>query len=296
MPRKVDPAKIAHGAELYRSGKTFKEAAAIVGMDPESLRLALRRRGVEARPRSERPGNTRLALPVESIVADYMDGMSEKAVAEKYGVSRNVITRRLREQGIERRGPQLASALHAATLTPAQHRAKTRSAHDAIRGMERSEEWQCNIARGRERVGYGGRTSPGTDLLCTALDTRGLEYIREKAIGRYNVDIALSAYPVAVEVLGGNWHGAKTIHAQRTPYILNRGWHLVFIWNTSRTIIKPEAVDHIVAWAEELRVNPPSIGQYRVLRGNGELITAGQADDDDFPLVPPTIRDLDLRP
>jgi len=52
MPRIVDPAKINHATELYASGKTFKECAAEVGMDPESLRLVLQRRGVKARPRS----------------------------------------------------------------------------------------------------------------------------------------------------------------------------------------------------------------------------------------------------
>lgn len=290
MPRVVDPTKIAHAAELYATGKTFREAAAEVGMDPESLRLILRRRGVIARPRAGRPAHNRHACPdVDDLTRRYVAGESEKGLASHYGVSRGVIKRWLEDAGVGRRGIAAANMLHLMTLTPEQRSAKAAAAHDAVRGKPLSDEHAAKIAASRERTQYGGRPSTGTEWLCEALTAAGIEHAREKAVGRYNLDITLSTYPVAVEILGGNWHTSKPTHAVRTPYILNEGWHIVFVWNTKRCKIGPAALDYIVAFAEQTRLNPPAVSQYRVIRGDGQLGASGGADDDDFPLVPPSV-------
>lgn len=293
MPRPApDPAKIDHAAELYASGKTFSEAAAEVGLNSETVRLALRRRGVEARPRSERPGSRRIDPPDQKFVNRYLGGESENALASSYGVSRTAMQRWLREAGVERRGVEESQALQRATLTPEERRRKVAAAHDAVRGRPQTEEFRQRVAAGRERVGYGGRSSPGTEVLSELLTERGVEHVREKAVGRYNVDLAFSGVPIAVEVLGGNWHGSKPIHARRTPYILDRGWVLVFVWDLKRCKIGPAAADYLITLAEEARRDPSLVGQYRVIRGDGELVAGGSVDDDEFPLVPPSVRGL----
>lgn len=293
MPRPApDPAKLDHAAELYAAGKSFKEAATEVGLHPESVRIFLKRRGIEARPRASRPAHNRIDPPDSDFIDQYISGVSEKELAASYGVSRPVMSRWLGEAGVKRRSIKEANALRMASLSDDQRQRIVMAAHAAVRGKRQTERHREKIALARERVGYGGQTSPGTDRLANLLTERSLEHVREKAVGRYNVDIALSAYPVAVEVLGGNWHAAKPIHAKRTPYILDRGWHLLFVWNTKRCEIGAKAADYIVAFAEETRINPPSIGQYRVIRGDGQLIAAGQADDEDFTLVPPPVTDL----
>ncbi len=289
MPRKVDPAKIAHGAHLYASGKTFKEAAAEVCMDPESLRLILRRAGVVARPRSTQPAWNRKPVP-KDVARRYLEGQSEKGLGAEYGVSRAVIKRWLGELGVERRGPSEAAGVFLAQTTAEYRAAKADAAHAATRGVQMSEEHAAKIALGRERSGYGGRTSPGADRLSEMLTEAGIEHIREKAVGRYNLDFALSAHPVAVEVLGGNWHSSKSIHAVRTPRILNAGWNILFVWDTTKYRLCPRATDYLIAWAERLRVNPPQVCEYRVIRGDGQLAAVGKADDDEFPLVPPSVR------
>lgn len=297
MPRVVDPAKLAHASKLYASGKTFKECAAEVGMDPDSLRVALKRRGVIARARSERPGNRpRIEPPSDrNIVADYLAGMPEYAIARQYGVARNVVRRWLTEAGVQIRGRSEAGQTRQDQLTPEQRSANAAAAHAAVRGVRRSEESCAKTAIARQRAGYGGRPGQGHEAFCSMLEDRGAEYVRELAVGRYNVDVALSAYPVAVEVLGGNWHSHKAIHRVRTPYILDRGWNLVFVWDLKRCQISAEAADYVIAFAEQTRIDPPVIGQYRVIRGDGELFAAGHADDDDFPLVRPSVRGLNVR-
>jgi hypothetical protein len=118
------------------------------------------------------------------------------------------------------------------------------------------------------------------------LAERGIDSIAQRAIGVYNVDLA--ALPVAVEVLGGGWHSIKTVHAERTPYILDEGWHLVMVWDyEGRSSLGPGAADYVVAFLDEVRRNPPATCQYRVISGQGKLLAACGREDNEFPLVPP---------
>jgi len=289
MPRPLDPAKMKYAAKAYASGKTFQEVAAELGMNKESLRVALIRRGIEPRPRSG--GHNRLPNP-GGVAGSYLGGESEQSIGDRLGVSRTVVKRWLTEAGIERRSVQTASGLHSSTLDATTKLSKVSAAHAARRGNTNSEEHMVKVAREKERVQYGGRTSPGTDKLCEMLRLRDIEHLREKAVGRYNVDIALRATPVAVEVLGGNWHGSKPIHARRTPYILDRGWNIVFVWNAKRCEISAVAADYIVSFANEIGADPSPVSQYRVIRGDGKLCAVGQRDDDEFPLVPPSMSDI----
>lgn len=288
MPRVADPAKIAKAAELYLAGQTFKEAAAEVGMDKNSLRLILKRRGIEARPKVGRPSPSKLPIPADLVDLYVRTGWSEKRLAELHDVSRMTVRRWLEDAGVERRDRKAANRLHLSTLSPEQRSAKAAAAHDAVRGSRRTDEHAEKIARTKELIGYGGPVSPGAERLCAELHRRRVDFRRETAVGRYNVDVTLRAHPVAVEVLGGNWHRAKPIHAVRTPSILNAGWHLIFVWDTRRQPLGIGAVDQIVALAEAASVDPAALREYWVIRGDGKLIASGRADDDEFPLVPPS--------
>ncbi|MFZ9633405.1 MAG: response regulator, partial [Alphaproteobacteria bacterium] len=44
------------------------------------------------------------------------------------------------------------------------------------------------------------------------------------------------------------------------------------------------AADYVITYLQELRRNPPAVGQYRVISGSGELLAAGSADGDQFTL------------
>lgn len=290
MPRKVDPAKIAHATELYTSGKSFRETAAEVGMDPESLRLTLKRRGVVARPAGSggKPAWNKMALHGAEIAEAYRAGESEFALAKRLGVARGVIRRHLLEEKVDVRGASASQLLRNANLTPEQRAARAAAAHDAVRGVRLSEEHLMRMAQSKEAAGVGRRISRHEELLNGWLQEHGVELVREKAVGKYNLDFAVG--PVAVEILGGNWHAYRASHAQRTPYILNQGWALLFIWTIRRAPLCAEAGEYVIAFAEEARRNPALRGQYRVIRGDGKLTASGCADDDEFPLVPPSVR------
>jgi very-short-patch-repair endonuclease len=178
-----------------------------------------------------------------------------------------------------------AGLSRAAKMTAEERLRQAAAAHAAVRGTSQSEELLVRRALAKQRKGR--YDSPGEMLLGEALSDRGLIVVPQKAIGKYNVDLAVA--PVAVEVLGGGWHSTKRSHATRTPEILNAGWHLVFVWNHegSSALSVNAATDYVVAFLQEVRRNPPTVGQYRVISGSGQLLAAGSAEDDEFPLVPP---------
>ena len=102
MPRKLDPVKMAYAAELYASGKTFQQVATELGMNPESLRIALKRRGIKARPNWCRSAGSLSQAP-NGLADAYLAGASELTLSQEYEVSRGVVSRWLREAGVVRR-------------------------------------------------------------------------------------------------------------------------------------------------------------------------------------------------
>jgi very-short-patch-repair endonuclease len=115
----------------------------------------------------------------------------------------------------------------------------------------------------------------------TWLDERDIPYIREMAIDKYNVDFALDG-PIAVEILGGEWHGTrkKTLrHSERTPQILDAGWLLLFVWATPAFPLTPTCADYTVALLKEASRDPSLIGEYRVIRGDAQLLARARAED-----------------
>jgi transposase len=294
MTREGFEAKMRHAHEQYMTGRTLADVAAELGMHRADLGKSFHRRGLAIRPRGWNGGPNRLDMPTDDIVSRYSDGESVKAIAEHFGVSRGVIHRRLTEANVTPRGASEATTLVAARQTSEQRANQVRAAHEAVRGSRHTEPWLESVARTRERRGEHG-VSPGTDRLCGFLADDGILFTREKAVGRYNVDVALSSHAIAVEVLGGTWHARRPVHAQRTPYILNRGWDMLFVWDTKRVPLDVRAYDYLVGWSQEPGRNPSAGGEYRVVRGDGQLVSTGRHDDDDFTLVQPSVRGLDRR-
>lgn len=276
MPAPLDPAKLDYAIELYLAGKPVQEIATTAGVSVTRFHRERVARGVPSRKTRE--------LPIADIASAYLGGASELALGKQYGVSRNVIARRLAEAGVQRRGSSEAGITRAAKLSAADRKTQAAAANRAAR-MRRVPQIQKH-RRALDLELAGQAQSSGEAELHQLLADRGLMATRQRAIGVYNVDLAL--LPVAVEVLGGGWHAVKTVHAERTPYILDEGWHLVMVWDyEGRSALGPGAADYLVTFLEQVRRNPPATCQYRVISGQGEVLAARGREDDEFPLEPP---------
>lgn len=276
MAAKTDPLKLDDAIERYLAGEPFVEIVATTGVASSVLHRERTRRGI--------PPRRIKAMPSADIAAAYLAGESEYSLGLRYGVARGVIRKRLLDEGVVLRDMSTAGKVRARRMTPEERAAQASAAHEAVRGVQQADAQLLSRAAAREAKGLCD--SPGELFLMGELQARGVKPIPQKAIGKYNVDFAVA--PVAVEVLGGGWHFTKRHHAVRTPYILDQGWCLLFVWNhEGRSALGPGAADYLISYLEEIGRDPSMIGEYRVIAGGGEFLAAGRAEDDGFPLVPP---------
>lgn len=285
MTRKWEPPNGDDLIKRYRSGESIGSIARNLSVSSKAVNNFLRRNGVEIR--------SKVIQSIPGLVERYQSGESVKSIADSTGVARTVVQRLLIAEGIHPRGQVEANRLLAAERTPEQHRANTQAAHAAVRGRPQSAEHRVRIAVARER----NQTSASPAELLLAEWLKDLGPTPQKAVGPYNVDLAIG--PVAVEVFGGHWH-SHGHHAARTPerarYILDQGWLLVVVWVTAKHRLQRPVADHLRSLVQQASGNPSLAGQYRVVWGDGEDATAACPDLNHLALVPTIRRGADSGP
>ena len=264
----------------YVAGESMEVACyGVRGLSPVRLKIVLTERGIY-RSKSERYGRASVsrsefarikrALPEAEICARYLSGESEKALANAYGIVRSTVRLCITNAGITPRNRSESMYLRMSQTSPEDRRALAASAHEAVRGRIRPvEELEKSAITRQDRKRH---TSPQEFVLRDLLAKRGIETIHQQAIGPYNAD--LGAFPVAVEIFGGNWHASgthKIRHPKRTRYLFDRGWNVIVVSITRNRIdLSESATDEVVAFIERSRSDPSFRRQYRVIRGDGK--------------------------
>lgn len=221
---------------------------------------------------------------LDHAVTLYMSGQSALQVNAATGVSRGALRRELLSRGVEPRGRSAAALNRASKMTPAERLNQAAAAHEAVRGRKVPHDERCKSALGRQR--NPPAMSEPEARFADWLAERHVPYGREVAVGPYNLDFAIGA--VGVEILGGEWHADKKArHSRRTPYILSGGWSLCFVWSTINHPMTAAAAEHVIAYANKVSRDPSALGEYRVIRGDGNLIASGRCEDDEFAGIPP---------
>lgn len=301
MPRPRRSANLGHAIQVYETtDRGYQSIAKEFQVSYRLLRDALIERGTLRDQRAanrlarERGEATRVAkrggpLPDGDICAAYNAGMSEAELARTHGVSRDVIRRVLERNEVKRRTVAEALQLVQDARTPEEKARNAEAAHAAVRGRHWTFAQKCTHANSR----HGKRTAVAAELLYDAwLRLRGIHTIPQFAIGPYNCDLA--AEPVAVEIFGGNWHGSgkhAATFAERAHYILNEGWCLAIVWvDQSRQRLSEASADYLAALIEQARRDPSLRGQYRVIWGDGQVVSTAGRELDDFARVPPRRR------
>lgn len=245
----------------------------------EGATLAVQAKGAEWRSQRGQKGAPKreMKLPIsdEELAQRYINGESEKALAEALHASRSVISRHLQIMGIERRTASEANYVMSAQMTPEQRSERAKAAHDAVRGTKRSFDELCKRALARQAKPYN--VSPVEVQISQWLQELGLHPIPQLAIGPYNADLAIG--PIAVEIFGGSWHayGSHVARAgKRLNYFLDQGWSLVFIWvDTVKWPLTVDCAKYVASFYQIASIDPSIGGQYRVIRGDGQEIPAG---------------------
>lgn len=285
-------------AARYLAGETKEDLAKSFGVSSPVILNRLKKLGVPLRSNSEvqraRFGSP--AIDEDVAVNLYIAGTSEQAVAKYFGANRAAIRQILKSRGVQIRGRGDATSLRMRQATPEERLALTQAAHAAVRGVPQGEEQRRKIALGRERLRSGATPSELDlgSLLEEAARARGeafpaLGIVYQKAIGRYNADIALTGSSVAVEIFGGHWHTHghhAEIYRKRLDHFLDSGWLPLIIWATKTFPLGPGAVDYVLS-LHEARSQGESCGsQEHVIRGDGYRDSIIERDAVDRPRVP----------
>jgi transcriptional regulator with XRE-family HTH domain len=285
MSRKLPPLDFADLYRRYQAGQTGEQLAAMVGIGTTTLHRHFRTRGYilrnSGRPRKH-PGLAAIR------------GKTAQQLAAQFGVNEATARDWLRAIG-EQPNRSEAMRRRLAAAGPEGRAALTAAAHATVRGVPKSWDDLCKKATGRAQA--QSNLSPLDRALATMLQARQIPCQLGTAIGPYNAD--LTTGPIAVEIFGGGWHGGGRAAARwprRIRYLLDQGWHVVVIWvEQRRDPLTIKAADYIVTLVEQARRDPATVCQYRVIRGAGQEIIRGCAQDDHFPVKPPRKRRLHIR-
>lgn len=265
----------------YQNGNTISEIATKFGVYDKTISSILHDHGVHVVNRIYLK-----TFDINRAVEMYSNGIGLGGISQEFGCCRTAIRKRLEKVGVHIRNASEQQQARMDNASPETKNALLKKAHIAARGRVRSAEELAKGARARE---HNKSTQSQAELrLIKMLAERGFPCCPQKQVGPYNCDIAIA--PVAVEVLGGQWHwyGEHRARAQkRTYYFLNHGWHVLYIPVSKSSPLTDAVADYIANFINFARSNPAIEREYRVVWRAGEIVTRGCLNEDNFSFDPP---------
>lgn len=261
MPRVSPPIDRDELIRLYATGVSLGHLSRQFRTRSTRIRTELEQAGVHVRSRSEQlamtPPRTVEVDDIDGYVVRYLAGEGLNTLAIDANVAPGTMAKRLRGAGV--------------AIRPR----STEAANVAARGSKRSPATLAlRAARNAEALSHVG---PHEQTFATLLNDLGCQYIQQHIVGKYNVDFALEAERVAVEVVSGG--GNKSVAAgrrERIEYLLDRGWHVVEIMMIGRCrgVVTRAAAEYVIALAKLSRGQPSGQGHHWMIWGDGEAYAA----------------------
>lgn len=151
---------------------------------------------------------------------------------------------------------------------------------------------EANLIRFRDEVQRGKiartahfRSAPMNAEMCQLLKLLGVEAERERLAGPYNLDLAIDQVAIEIHKSGAHPFIPSRRELYRVRDLLGRGYAVCYVW-VNRTCAGPRlgAAENVVSWLNGAEEQPSSPGEYRVIRGCGELVTAGNSHLEEHPV------------
>lgn len=211
---------------------------------------------------------------LDNILARYISGEHENKLAQEFGFGRNVIRRHIINAGIKPRGISESLVIRWKNAPESERISMLANAHIARRGSVVSESTKVLHAKTLQST----HVITGYELQLTNwLKERGISITNQKAVGIYNLDIAINRFPIAVEMFGGGWHAYgshKERFFSRSKYLFDHGWSMIVVWiDRRRYPLTVNCADYIIKYIDIFSKNPPAISEYGVILGNGNSAT-----------------------
>lgn len=223
-------------------------------------------------------------LDTDYIIEQYTANVSEQAIAKAIGVSRSVIRRIITKAGITPRNSSQSAFIRMANTSPAERKALASAAHDARRGQTDSLEVRMKRAMHMSECRVGMFELE----LIQALSEIGVTARNQEPMGRYNLDVFIESYTVAVEIYSSHPETYRMPYLkERSKYLLDMGFSVLIIQCNypKRVFNLADVRDKVVAFCDYTRSNKSAIGHYGVIKGDAKIPPTSSHYMDDFPAV-----------
>lgn len=214
---------------------------------------------------------------LDDLIDEYRSGRSLKQLSDKSGIARSTLMRNFRNRSVRIRGRSEAELLKWSNKSRAEIIRQCSAAWSAAKGRKISSREAERRASAREicpsRIGRHERE------LMRAINDRGLDATLQKAVGPYNLDLALAKPLIAVEVYACYPHSGRREHiAKRSKYLINRGWTVLNVLMFRGGGEVGTVGDYIASLAKKLRRNKSLRGQYLVIGSDAKPTTTACLD------------------
>jgi hypothetical protein len=229
---------------------------------------------------------------LDDLVRRYQAGESALSIGRSYNVGSVSITFQLKKLGIPIRNNRDAALWRIMHEGPNAYMRGMRAAHRKIDG--RAQPWVQGLARARTREIKQIGIRESEQRLAGYLRELGYEVTHQKAIDIYNIDLWLPESEIAVEVyLSGRAQLDSPLNSRRLIDLAYRGVTIVYVLATKTRNIDARAAQYIATFSQLTQRNPTLRGEYRVIRGTGQLLATGRDNFDVWPFIPTPIHASD---
>ena len=216
------------------------------------------------------------------ITALYNQGKSILYISNKLGISRNMVNNCLIDNGLHPRGGSEANRIRMSNMSYSERKRLTASANKAVRNQAGWERIPPGMAKRSEisKRYIGAFENDVTEKLVG----RGFECRPQAAWQSYNIDILVN--DLAVEV-----HTCTIRPIRHSTYfnklmeLLCAGISVCHYWTRPLNGITEGSIDELVSFIDESGRNPSPVGQYRVIRSNGEIDSIRHVYLDNFTCI-----------
>lgn len=271
---------INHINQEYINGQSFASIAESLGTDSNGLAYWLRKNGFV------HPICLRRKELDPKIKELYLSGVSMTEITRTFNVSQNFVQKSLKRNGLKKRGISEAGKIRHARSTPQERKKFIQAAIDARKNNPESQQKGLRnsaktVEKSLVKIGYGEAE------LANELRKRGIDFVQQKAVDIYNIDIMCGNVAVEVETADGCPHSYPRMVA-KVKYLLSTGHHVICIRanKARKKFIDPTSTaSHIISFINFASVNPPGFCEYRVIWGNGNLFSVGKLNGDNISII-----------
>ena len=258
---------------LVEDGCTTRAISRELGIGNKVAQSCLRDLGIENQTFNTRNARKRKTLHTE-IERRYSLGQSVLQMAQELCEPRTTINLCLDELRLPARSGSEANLIRMAAMSFEEKKRLAAAANRKARNSGRSRDKMALAAKRRQNAPKATHIGAFESEIGEELAARGIVTIPQFAIDIYNIDLFVPSRMVAVEVYTSSYRPAQISHsAKKTMKLLCDGISVANIWINRQRNERPTPAmyDQLVAFINEARRLPTGLGQYRVIRGRGDL-------------------------